>query len=206
MSPPPASLRMSYRYRPVTGPRCTASRRDPRKKAFSTRCATWRPIRKQFAPHVKTDLDELGVILPEDGKEIAEPRSTWNLAGAMYADLYAQCARMGIKVIGESQLFGYKSKFPSVSMMNHKTSEPNGSSEISFISLYKPCLASHQSPRGATSRSLTSLSSQHRSRRECRKGPSFPISKKAWRAGLESTANACSTPDTSRSSDGSASA
>jgi len=33
-------------------------------------------IRKQFAPHVKTDLDELGVILPEDGKEIAEPRST----------------------------------------------------------------------------------------------------------------------------------
>lgn len=91
-------------------------------------------IRKQFAPNVKTDLDELGVILPEDGKEIAssgkyvakdEPKKYWNLAGAMYADLYAQCARMGIEVIGESQLIGYKSQFPSVSMMNYKTSEPN---------------------------------------------------------------------------------
>ena len=91
-------------------------------------------IRKRYAPAVKTDLDELGVILPEDGKEIAtsgkyvakdEPPAYWNLAGAMYADLYAQCARMGIDVVGESQLVGYKSQFPSVSMMNYKTAEPN---------------------------------------------------------------------------------
>ena len=91
-------------------------------------------IRKRYAPSVKTDLNELGVILPEDGKEIRtngsykakdEPPEYWNLAGAMYADLYAQCARMGIDVIGESQLVGYKSQFPSVSMMNYKTSEPN---------------------------------------------------------------------------------
>lgn len=91
-------------------------------------------IRKRYAPSVKTDLNELGVILPEDEKEIRangsytakdEPPQYWNLAGAMYADLYAQCARMGIDVIGESQLVGYKSQFPSVSMMNYKTSEPN---------------------------------------------------------------------------------
>lgn len=94
-------------------------------------------IRKRYAPTVKTDLNELGVILPEDEKEIAEttkgtgyiakdePKEYWNLAGAMYADLYAQCAKMGIDVIGESQLVGYKSQFPSVSMMNYKTSEPN---------------------------------------------------------------------------------
>lgn len=91
-------------------------------------------IRKRYAPNVKTDLNELGIILPEDEKEIRgagsyvakdEPRSYWNLAGAMYADLYAQCARMGIDVIGESQLVGYKSQFPSVSMINYKTSEPN---------------------------------------------------------------------------------
>ena len=91
-------------------------------------------IRKRYAPNVKTDLNELGVILPEDEKEIRgkgkyvakdEPKAYWNLAGAMYADLYAQCARMGIDVIGESQLVGYKSQFPSVSMMNYNTSEPN---------------------------------------------------------------------------------
>ena len=91
-------------------------------------------IRKRYAPAVKTDLNELGVILPEDEKEIRgkgsyvakdEPAAYWNLAGAMYADLFAQCARMGIDVIGESQLVGYKSQFPSVTMMNYKTSEPN---------------------------------------------------------------------------------
>lgn len=91
-------------------------------------------LRKRYAPSTKTDLNELGVILPEDEKEIRgrgkyvakdEPKAYWNLAGAMYADLYVQCARMGINVIGESQLVGYKSQFPSVSMMNYKTSEPN---------------------------------------------------------------------------------
>ena len=94
-------------------------------------------IRKRYAPTVKTDLNELGVILPEDEKEILgqiqgngyvakdEPKEYWNLAGAMYADLYTQCANMGIDVIGESQLVGYKSQFGSVSMMNYKTSEPN---------------------------------------------------------------------------------
>ncbi|ADV83537.1 GH39 family glycosyl hydrolase [Terriglobus saanensis] len=91
-------------------------------------------IRKHYAPSVKTDLDEIGVILAEDGKENAqpgkyvakdEPPAYWNLAGAMYADLYTQCARMGIDVIGESQLVGYKSQFPSVSMVNYKTSKPN---------------------------------------------------------------------------------
>jgi len=91
-------------------------------------------IRKRYAPGIKTDLNELGVILPEDDKEIRgrgtyvakdEPRAYWNLAGAMYADLYVQCARMGIDVVGESQLVGYKSQFPSVSMMDYKTSEPN---------------------------------------------------------------------------------
>jgi hypothetical protein len=43
----------------------------------------------------------------------------------MYADLYIQCAKLGIEVIGESQLVGFKSQFPSVSMMNYKTARPN---------------------------------------------------------------------------------
>ncbi|MDE3104711.1 MAG: glycosyl hydrolase family 39 [Acidobacteriota bacterium] len=90
-------------------------------------------IRKHYSPTTKTDLDELGVILTEDDKEIRnpgyvakpEPAGYWNLAGAMYAHLYAQCALMGIDVVGESQLVGYRSQFPSVSMMNYETAEPN---------------------------------------------------------------------------------
>lgn len=90
-------------------------------------------IRKRYTPSTKTDLDELGVILKEDEKEIRnpgyvakpEPAGYWNLAGAMYAHLYSECARMGIDVVGESQLVGYRSQFPSVSMMNYETAEPN---------------------------------------------------------------------------------
>lgn len=90
-------------------------------------------IRKRYSPSTKTDLDELGVILPEDGKEIRQPgyvakeppQSYWNLAGAMYAYIYAETAKMGIDVLGESQLVGYPSQFPSVSMMDYNTTEPN---------------------------------------------------------------------------------
>ncbi len=90
-------------------------------------------IRKRLSPTTKTDLDELGVILTEDDKEIRqpgyvakpEPAGYWNLAGAMYAHLYVQTAKMGIDVVGESQLVGYRSQFPSVSMMNYETGDPN---------------------------------------------------------------------------------
>jgi hypothetical protein len=90
-------------------------------------------IRKRLSPSTKTDLNELGVILPEDGKSnripgyVAkpEPAGYWNLAGALYADLYIQLTRMGVDVAGESQLVGYPTQFPSVSMMNYKTGDPN---------------------------------------------------------------------------------
>lgn len=90
-------------------------------------------IRKRYSPSTKTDLDELGVILPEDNKgnrepgyvQKPEPAGYWNLASALYADLYIQLARLGIDVIGESQLVGYPTQYPSVSMMNYKTGDPN---------------------------------------------------------------------------------
>lgn len=90
-------------------------------------------IRKRYSPSTKTDLDELGVILTEDEKEIShpgyvakpEPKSYWNLAGAMYAHIYVEAAKLGIDVLGESQLVGYPSQFPSVSMMDYNTAEPN---------------------------------------------------------------------------------
>jgi Glycosyl hydrolases family 39 len=90
-------------------------------------------IRQRLSPETKTDADELGVILASDEAEIAEskahpdriPTLYWNAAGALYAYLYEELAQQGIDVIGESQLVGYPSQFPSVSMIDWKNSKPN---------------------------------------------------------------------------------
>ena len=85
-------------------------------------------IRKRLSPHTKTDLDELGVILPTDNKpgdNVPPPAAYWNLAGALYADLFIELTRLQIDVVGESQLVGYPTQFPSVSMMDWTTNQPN---------------------------------------------------------------------------------
>ena len=90
-------------------------------------------IRDRLAPAVKIDTDELGVILPSDGEEIRAskalpdkiPHRYWNAAAALYAYLFAELAKEGVDVIGESQLVGYPSQFPSVSMINYNNGKPN---------------------------------------------------------------------------------
>ncbi len=90
-------------------------------------------IRKRLSPSTKTDTDELGVILPTDGLEIAAakarpntiPARYWNAAGALYGYLFIELAKQGIDVIGESQLVGYPSQFPSVSMIDWTNGKPN---------------------------------------------------------------------------------
>jgi hypothetical protein len=84
-------------------------------------------IRKRLSPSTQTDLDELGAILPGDNSvpRGSIPKSYWNLCGAMYAYLYVHTARMGIEVAGESQLVGYPTQFPSVSMLDWNTGDPN---------------------------------------------------------------------------------
>jgi hypothetical protein len=47
------------------------------------------------------------------------------VSGALYAYVYLGLVRMGIDFIGESQLVGYPTQFPSVSMINWKTGKPN---------------------------------------------------------------------------------
>ena len=90
-------------------------------------------IRKRLSPSTKVDLDELGAILPEDGKDNSvpgyaappPPQRYWNLAGAMYAYLYIETVRLGIDVVGESQLVGYHTQYPSVTMIDAATARPN---------------------------------------------------------------------------------
>jgi hypothetical protein len=87
-------------------------------------------IRKRLSPSTKTDLDELGVILPGDNVAIDDtatriPPVYWNAAGAMYAYLCVELSKIGIDVVGESQLVGYPTQFPSVSMIDWKNGKPN---------------------------------------------------------------------------------
>lgn len=88
-------------------------------------------LKHELSPATKTDLDEVGSILPGDNnsnrgeRAIPEPPLYWNLSSALYAYIYMEAAKMGVDVIGESQLVGYPTQYPSVSMMNYKTSEPN---------------------------------------------------------------------------------
>jgi hypothetical protein len=43
----------------------------------------------------------------------------------MYAYLYLDLSKLGIEYVGESQLVGYPTQFPSVSMVNWETGKPN---------------------------------------------------------------------------------
>jgi hypothetical protein len=85
-------------------------------------------IRKRLSPHTRTDLDELGVVLPGDnnpGHDVPPQAAYWNLTGALFGDLFIELSKLQIDVIGESQLIGYPTQFPSVSMMDWTTNQPN---------------------------------------------------------------------------------
>jgi len=82
-------------------------------------------IRKRLSPQVFTTINEIGNILSRDGTNEQIPNTYWNLSGAMYAYIYLELTKMGVDVAGESQLVGYPTQFPSVSMMNWKNGKPN---------------------------------------------------------------------------------
>jgi hypothetical protein len=89
-------------------------------------------IRKRLSPQTSTTIDELGAISADDQGQGEPghvtkpiPNSYWNLTGAMYAYLFAEMTKMGIDVAGESQLVGYPTQFPSVSMVDWNSGKPN---------------------------------------------------------------------------------
>jgi len=90
-------------------------------------------IRNRLSPETKTDTDELGVILPNDNSRVPDasghiasiPTRYWNAAGALYAYLYIGLAKEGVDIIGESQLVGYPTQYPSVSMIDWTNGKPN---------------------------------------------------------------------------------
>lgn len=93
--------------------------------AFLDRVRFIESIRKRLAPDVFTTINEIGSILrsPQVVKPI-EPEY-WSLSGATYAYILLELTKMGVDVAGESQLVGYPTQFPDVSMMNWETGNPN---------------------------------------------------------------------------------
>jgi len=93
--------------------------------AFLERVRYIENIRKRLAPNTITMINEIGVILrsPQLSGPIAD--GYWNLAGAMYAYIFLDLTKIGIDVAGESQLVGYPTQFPDVSMMNWENGKPN---------------------------------------------------------------------------------
>lgn len=100
---------------------------------FVTTVRAIESVRSRLSPSTKTMINEVGIILAEDeltahGADMGEPDfpdDYWNLAGALYAHLVVELTRLGIDVVGESQLVGYPGQFPSVSMVDWTTGEPN---------------------------------------------------------------------------------
>jgi hypothetical protein len=56
---------------------------------------------------------------------VPPPTAYWNLAGSLYAYLYIELSQMQIDIVGMSQLVGYPTQFPSVSMMDWTQNKPN---------------------------------------------------------------------------------
>ena len=89
--------------------------------------------RKALSPSTKTTIDEVGVILPNDNSDDAEPFPAvyFNAVSAAFAYLFSNLALQGIDVLGSSQLVGYpqlrdvlgglEPQYPSVTMVNWTT-------------------------------------------------------------------------------------
>jgi hypothetical protein len=89
-------------------------------------------IRKRLSPETKTMINEIGAISADDRLQgepghVTQPipNSYWNLTGALYAYIFGELSHMGIDVAGESQLVGYPTQFPSVSMVDWTDGRPN---------------------------------------------------------------------------------
>jgi hypothetical protein len=89
-------------------------------------------ICQRLAPDTGTTVDEIGAISADDlnqGKpgHVTQPipGPYWNLCAALYAYLYGELSRLGVEGVGESALAQLPGFYPSVTMMDWNTGEPN---------------------------------------------------------------------------------
>jgi hypothetical protein len=91
-------------------------------------------IRDQLSPHTEVIVDELGtfndVKTTEEACRAPEPYDAylplyWNAIGANWAYIFAGVERMRMPVFSMSQMIGYPTQCPSISMFDKDTARPN---------------------------------------------------------------------------------
>jgi len=82
-------------------------------------------IRKRLSPSTRTTINELGTFVNNEMRDQPIPQEYWNLSASVYAYFFIGLTKEGIDVIGESQLVGFKTQYPDVSMINPDNSKPN---------------------------------------------------------------------------------
>jgi hypothetical protein len=92
---------------------------------FSNTISYIESIRKRLSPNTKTDANELGTFVSDQMRDQPIPDAYWNLSAAAYAYFYITLTKRGVDVIGESQLVGFPSQYPDVTMINYKNNKPN---------------------------------------------------------------------------------
>lgn len=91
-------------------------------------------IRMRLSPSTRMLVNELGIILPDEFRRANPgfrpqpiPESYRNLFAAVFAYSFAELARLGIDITAESQLVGSPGQFPSVTMIDWESGQPNSS-------------------------------------------------------------------------------
>ncbi|MBB6126029.1 GH39 family glycosyl hydrolase [Mucilaginibacter lappiensis] len=87
-------------------------------------------IRKRLSPNTKTDINELGTFVSGEMRDQPIPPAYWNLSASVYAYFFIELTKAGIDVIGESQLVGFPSQYPDVSMINYENNKPNARFQV----------------------------------------------------------------------------
>jgi len=82
-------------------------------------------IRKRLSPTTKTDINELGTFVSNAMRGQPITQEYWNLSASVYAYFFIELTKQGIDYIGESQLVGFPTQYPDVSMINYTNSKPN---------------------------------------------------------------------------------
>lgn len=93
--------------------------------SFVTSVSYIENIRKRLSPNTKTDINELGTFVSDEMRTQPITQTYWNLSAAVYAHFFIELTKAGIDLIGESQLVGFPTQFPDVSMINYTNNKPN---------------------------------------------------------------------------------
>ncbi len=91
-------------------------------------------VRDELSPHTQVIVDELGTFNDvkdtEEACRAPEPYQAykplyWNAIGANWAYIFIASERLGLPVFSMSQMLGYPTQCPSISMFDKDTARPN---------------------------------------------------------------------------------